>query len=209
MDCRTVWDKYVNCWDSTPGQPSHGGQGLMGRWYDACTGWFPTIGRIQVFSFSSPFLKPPTSYFFTNTGNAASFPSRNVANKTIGFIDGWASDEKCLARWIDVTGQDNMTIVHVNNPADIVAKLKSGEIEAAFVSALDMADYVSEVEQVPGAGFSCMLSGIGMMTRKDNDFNSKWNAGFSKLVSSGKFKKLCDAAATKHGSRGSVTCVDG
>ncbi|XP_023933610.1 uncharacterized protein LOC112042739, partial [Lingula anatina] len=137
-----------------PRTPSHGGQGLMGRWYDACTGWFPTIGRIQVFSFSSPFLKPPTSYFFTKTGNAASFPSRNVANKKIGFIDGWASDEKCLAKWIDVTGQDNMTIVH---------------IEAAFVSALDMADYVSEVEQVPGAGFSCMLSGIGMMTRKDID----------------------------------------
>ncbi|XP_013381969.1 uncharacterized protein LOC106152785 [Lingula anatina] len=27
LDCRTVWDKYINCWDSTPGQPSHGGQG--------------------------------------------------------------------------------------------------------------------------------------------------------------------------------------
>ncbi|XP_013421269.1 uncharacterized protein LOC106181409 [Lingula anatina] len=128
MDCRTVWDKYVNCWDSTPGQPSHGGQGLMGRWYDACTGWFPTIGRVQVFSFSSPFLKPPVSYFFTKTGNAASFSSRNVANKKIGFIDGWASDEKCLARWTDVKGRDNMTVVHAPTPRDIVAKLKSGEV---------------------------------------------------------------------------------
>ncbi|XP_013381984.1 uncharacterized protein LOC106152797 [Lingula anatina] len=213
IDCRTVWDKYSNCWDTTIGQPSHGGQGLMGRWYDACVGWFPTIGRVQVFSFSSPFLKPPVSYLFTKPGNAASFSSRNLANKKIGFIDGFATDEKCLVRWTDVKGQDNMTIIHVQNPADVVAKLKSGEIEVAFASALDMVHYASraipEVEQVPGVGFSCMLSGNGVMTRKDNDFNSKWNVGLSKLVSSGKFKKLCDDAATKHGSRGHVPCVDG
>ncbi|XP_013390096.1 uncharacterized protein LOC106158589 [Lingula anatina] len=213
MDCRTIWDKHTNCWDSTPGQPSHGGQGLMGRWYDACTGWFRTLERIQVFSFSSPFLKPPSVHLFVKKGNAVMFPSKNLANKTIGFVDGWACDERCLARWTDVTGQDNMTVVHAPTPGDIFAKLKSGEMDAAFLPFLAMAGHASganpEFEQVPWGGFYCTEAGNGMMTRKDNDFTSHWNVGFSKLVSSGKFKKLCDAAAAKHGFRGPVDCVDG
>ncbi|XP_013381979.1 uncharacterized protein LOC106152795 [Lingula anatina] len=213
MDCRTIWDKHTNCWDTTPGQPSHGGQGLMGRWYDACTGWFRTLERIQVFSFSSSFFKAPISYLYMKTGNAASFPSKNLANKKIGFVDGWFSDEKCLSRWTDVTGQDNMTSDHVNNLENIVAKLKSDEIDVAFVPAVHMTGYTSranpEIEQVPWGGFYCTLAGNGMMTRKDNDFNSYWNVGFNKLVSSGKFKKLCDAAVVKHGSRGPLDCVDG
>ena len=27
MDCRTVWDKWSNCWDSTAGEHSMGGRG--------------------------------------------------------------------------------------------------------------------------------------------------------------------------------------
>ena len=38
-----------------------------------------------------------------------------------------------------------------------------------------------------------------MMTRKDNDFLTYWNAGFDKIQSSGLFKKLCDEAIQKHG----------
>ncbi|XP_013390095.1 uncharacterized protein LOC106158588 [Lingula anatina] len=186
---------------------------LMGRWYDACTGWFRTLERIQVFSFSSSFLKPLICYLYVKTGNAVLFPPRNLANKKIGLVDGWITDEKCLARWTDVTNQDNMTVVHAPSAGDIVANLKSGEMDVAFLPAITMAGYASGanpgVEKVPGDGFYCTLAGNGMMTRKDNDFNSHWNVGFSKLVSSGKFKKLCDAAATKHGFRGPVDCVDG
>ncbi|XP_013390093.1 uncharacterized protein LOC106158586 [Lingula anatina] len=213
MVCRTVRDKYSNCWDTTPGQPSHGGHGLIGRWYDACTGWSGTVQRLQVFSFSSSYVKPLTISLFVKAGHAVLLTSRNLANKKTGFVDGWVCDENCLARWTDVTGQDNMTVVHAPNAGDIFAKLKSGEIDVAFLPVLAMAGHTSganpEFEQVPVGGFYCSEAGHGMMTRKDNDFNSHWNVGFNKLVSSGKFKKLCDAAATKHGFRGPVDCVDG
>ncbi|XP_023931670.1 uncharacterized protein LOC106173519 [Lingula anatina] len=213
MDCRIVWDKYSNCWDSTPGQPSHGGQGLLGQWYDACSGWYTTIDRIQVFSFALPFLKAPMSNFFVLKGQGSSFSSRNMAGKKIGFVDGWASDEKCLNRWTDVVGQDTMQVVHGPTPTDLVAKLQNGEIAAIFATISDMEPHTGAtnpvVERVPSASFSCMIAGSAMMTRKDSDFNSKWNVGFNKLVSSGKFKKLCAAGQQTHGSRGNVDCVDG
>ncbi len=33
IDCRTVWDKFTNCWKSNPGEHSTGGKGTQCRSY--------------------------------------------------------------------------------------------------------------------------------------------------------------------------------
>lgn len=40
--CEIIRDLYINCWDAKAGGPAHGGTGLMGGWYDGCSGkiWY-------------------------------------------------------------------------------------------------------------------------------------------------------------------------
>ena len=57
--------------------------GLMSGWYDACTGWMATVGRMQVMDFSMPFNKPTKVFFFILQGK--SFDVNNIQNvKAIG-----------------------------------------------------------------------------------------------------------------------------
>ena len=43
-------------------------KGLMEGKYDACTGWMPTIARIQVFDFSLSFFEEYPIYVYQKTG---------------------------------------------------------------------------------------------------------------------------------------------
>lgn len=207
IDCRTVWDTYSNCWDSSVGQHSHGGKGLLGRWYDACTGWYTTIDRVQVFSFSQPFLKPTQSYLYAKDSD---FNFNDITGKKIGFVDGWASDEKCMARWKTLTGSElsPSNVVHVDTPDKLRDMIMSGAIAAGFAAATDMEPYDDNLTKSPSS-HSCMINGNAMMTRKDNAFASYWNQGFMKLMSSGKFAKMCTAANENpdNAKRGKVDCV--
>ncbi|XP_071854196.1 uncharacterized protein [Apostichopus japonicus] len=54
--CEIIWDFYENCWDSGTGMAAHGGQGLLGRWYDGCTAWANTANRQNTFKFSDQYL---------------------------------------------------------------------------------------------------------------------------------------------------------
>ena len=100
--------------------------GLFGQWFDACIAWVITTDRIHVFDFTQPYLEAPQAFFYVKKGS--SFDGRDLAGKTIGkfstivvyryieifvhtykylhnvpglstgFVEGWATDEKCLAR---------------------------------------------------------------------------------------------------------------
>ena len=100
--------------------------GLFGQWFDACIAWVITTDRIHVFDFTQPYLEAPLAFFYVKKGS--SFDGRDLAGKTIGkfstivvyryieifvhtykylhnvpgfftgFVEGWATDEKCLAR---------------------------------------------------------------------------------------------------------------
>ena len=48
-------------------------------------------------------------------------------------------------------------------------------------------------------GFSCMIAGVALMSRKDSDFTAKWNEGFSKILSNGRYSALCKEEQEKHG----------
>ncbi|XP_013382173.1 uncharacterized protein LOC106152969 [Lingula anatina] len=209
MDCRTVTEPYTNCVISERGQPQRGGIGLMSGWYDACTGWLATRQRKQFSAFSKPFLKPPEAYFYALSG----FNTLDITGKKVGLVSGWFTNEACLAGLDQVTGRDvpHGNVFHAQTPAELLAMIQNRTVDVGFTTASVMTDRISgtNVQQYPTDPIFCKNVGEqGMMTRKDNDFNSKWNEGFEKLVSSGRFKRLCDEAQTKHGGRGKINCVD-
>lgn len=207
IDCRMVWDRYDNCWDSQVGQHATGGQGLHDRWYDGCTGWYTTIERIHVFNFASPYLKEPTSNIYVLKGRSFSVNKDSLESKKILFLEGWASDEKCLYRVTKANlGQGNAK--YVTDTDAILADLKNGW-DAAFTTQTTMQGLLNngDVEQL-SPDYSCMIAGNTIMTRKDSDLPSQWNRGFSKIRINGKFKKYCEDANKEHADKGHVTCID-
>ncbi|XP_013394755.1 uncharacterized protein LOC106162141 isoform X2 [Lingula anatina] len=181
----------------------------MAGWYDACTGWAATVDRLAVFSFSVPFIKTTRSFFFVSKNSTASFDWRDITGKKIGFLHGWASNDKCVARWTAVSGsvlreEQKFTVA---SPAQLRDSILSGTVDAGFAGQRDMEAEMTYLDQV-GDGTSCFVVGQAMVTRKDSDFNSYWNVGFQKLVSSGKFKKLCEETEKKHGHKGDIGCVE-
>lgn len=206
IECKTVWDKWSNCWDSSAGEHSVGGQGLMDGWYDGCSGWAISVNRIQVFSFGIPYLIPETDHFFVKKG--ADFNPKNVTGKKIGILDGWITDEKCLARQ-DITGSEvpvNL-ITHYNQVVDAAAALLSGEVDVLLGDKQTFRQWLDSDEMEPKGEFDCVLGGGTIMTRKDSDLVSLWNEGFQKLQNSGTFTRLCEKANADHGSQGEIRCV--
>jgi len=208
MQCRTVWDKYTNCWNSNAGQHSYGGVGLMSGWYDACTGWVGSVNRMQVFDFSLPFLQPSKSYFYINKGDTFNvYDIQNV--KLIGFLDGWVNDEKCLARQGMINGSSGFPaakVKHYLTNDDALKALKARKIDAIFAGEYQWND--DNIVTAQNTFFTCASSGNGMMTRKDNDFNQAWNMGFQQIQASGRFAKLCQESAQAHAQQGSLLpCV--
>ena len=127
INCQTVWDKYPNCFNSEAGQHSYGGDGLMGSWYDGCTGWLKTVGRVEIFNFSLPFTRALNSFFVVRPDSG--FDPNDVTGNIIGFMDGWASDEKCLARQ-NIAGVPlpATSVVHAQTTDELVALIVSGQV---------------------------------------------------------------------------------
>ncbi|XP_013389313.1 uncharacterized protein LOC106158026 [Lingula anatina] len=209
IDCRIVREPTTNCMFSERGQPHRGGIGLMEGWYDACTGWLTTRQRKQIFAFSKPFLKPIEVYFYAFPG----FNPFNITGKKIGLISGLFTNEACLAGLDQVAGRDvpHSNVFHAQTVDELVAMIQNGTVDVGFSARTALATKINgtNIQHFPSDPMFCKNAGQpGMMTRKDNDFNSKWNEGFEKLVSSGRFKRLCDEARIKHGHRGEIECVD-
>ncbi|XP_013389303.1 uncharacterized protein LOC106158018 [Lingula anatina] len=190
IDCRIVTEPSTNCMFSEKGQPQRGGIGLMEGWYDACTGWLATRQRKQIFAFSKPFLKPFEVYFYAFPG----FNPFNITGKKIGLISGWFTNEACLAGLDQVAGRDvpHSNVFHAQTVDKLLAMIQIGTVDVGFSMGTVLANKINgtNIQQFPSDPMFCKNAGPpGMMTRKDNDFNSKWNEGFEKLFSSGRFLK--------------------
>ncbi|XP_066301533.1 uncharacterized protein [Branchiostoma lanceolatum] len=214
LNCRTVWDSYPNCWDSKAGKHGSGGQGLMNGWYDACTGYTRTRLRDGTFSFSKAFLPTHRASFYVRRGNPGNFNVDDVSGKKIVFLDGWVNDEKCLARQKSITGSvlSADKIVHVTTTDEFLQQIITQQVDAGWSgNSLIAQGYFNDTAVQllpPRSPPQCMLSGSAMMTRKDNNFATYWNQGFDKLVESGRFTRLCSEASRRHGSAGTVACLN-
>lgn len=212
MNCRTIWEPYSNCMTTAVGDHAAMGVGLAGRWYDACAGWAVTVQRIQACSFSMAFAKAKAVYFWVKKTDE-SFTQSNINGKKIGFLDGWAEDENCVARQTSIAGSDlpQEKIFHFKTRDELLKAITNGTVDAGVLVETAVGTSDTAEFKKAGAGFYCSLQGAAVMTRKDNSFSRYWNEGFQKLMASGAFKKLCVEAEKQHNEdkhRGTIDCVD-
>lgn len=210
MDCYPIVVPYSQCWHSKPAEHPYGGRGLMDGWFDACTGWIQTVERMHVFNFGMPYLTSLTSYLYKLKGTT--FDVTDLSNHKIGFIAGWYSDEKCLARGESSTRRNYVLskdqIIYKDSTEQMLPLVEDGTVDAVFADITALEKFFDRFEEVKGSGIQCAISGNTMMARKGTTFLDDWNRGFRKLRSSGGFQKLCDQANRDHKKHGQINCAD-
>ncbi|XP_071838674.1 uncharacterized protein [Apostichopus japonicus] len=205
-NCRLVWDLYERCWDSQVGQRPRGGMGLMGSsWYDACIGWYHTRDRARTFAFSTPIEKALQPVFYAKAGTSSPLNWPNFAGQTVGFLDGWWIDERCLSRY-NPTGFDplsNSQVIHYQTEEEAVAALNSGEIDVGFLPKVAFLDEHPDIELVfTPPSDQCANGGPGLMTPKDQfELLTWWNAAFDNLISTSEYRSICDNIREDHGDQ--------
>ncbi|XP_006811292.1 L-arginine-binding protein-like [Saccoglossus kowalevskii] len=209
-NCRLIFDLYQNCWDSEVGHFPFAGKGLLGRWYDACTGWFATYERLRSVDFTDEFRSAFPAAFYVKNGNNRNFDWTNIAGKKIAIFDGWASDEYCIGRnsekiaGTDVT--DPNQFIHYSNKLAILNAINNELVDAAFVNTNMFTQ--TEAEKV-GDDLTCVRGGGAMMMRKDSTLASWWNPAFTRLKETSEYRQICQAVTDDHGDMpGTVVCVD-
>ncbi|XP_071784086.1 arginine-binding periplasmic protein-like [Asterias amurensis] len=201
-NCRMMWDVYENCYRSKVGERSRPGVGLVSGWYDGCTGWFNTYERAVSVSFTKPFRKPQESVFFVRRGNPGNFMANDLTGKTIGFIDGFSSNEHCLKR-TKVTGGDLPPdrTKHFMSSESAVQAVNNQEVDAVFANiySLDLAEHLDIASGDTIS--SCSGDGAGIMIRKDSRLADWWNPAFDQLKMSNEFQRICSEVSAKHGDQ--------
>ncbi|XP_003723892.2 uncharacterized protein LOC100892647 [Strongylocentrotus purpuratus] len=202
--CVLMRDVNQRCWDSEPGQQARGGEGLMSGWYDACTGWVKTYPRSLTFDFTRAFVKRKDVAIYAL--NTSTVDYRDLTGLNVGFIDGWASDEHCLARYVSngITGASlpSDRIHHLSSGMELIQALRSGQIDVAF--AIKLPQLEAGFRRLTPTDFAnnCYLDGAGMMTRKENtQFVTWWNDAFGRLVGTPTYDDICTRLKTVHGHK--------
>ncbi|XP_003728506.1 uncharacterized protein LOC105442906 isoform X2 [Strongylocentrotus purpuratus] len=201
-NCKLVYDVYGNCWDSNAGQRPRGGQGLMGGWYDGCSGWIQTFDRLLTYSFTKPYMEASKVAIYAKNGST--LPYDDLTNRKVGFADGWAYDEFCLARYTDIEGSRlaQGQIIHFASADRLVEALNNGEVDVIFVSALGQYEEDTTLMKITPPDFDnkCLKGGNSIMTRHNNpDFVIWWNDAFDLLVQRGRYDEICKTVSERHG----------
>nr|XP_054762352.1 uncharacterized protein LOC129268910 [Lytechinus pictus] len=200
-NCKLVNDIYENCWDSQAGERPRGGQGLMGGWYDACTGWVQSFDRLLTYYFTVPYKKGNTVALFAKTDSTVTY--NDLTNRKVGFLDGWSADEFCLARYTNIAGSMLGTnqIFHYQSADHMIDAILNDQIDVAFGTAL--AQFTTSLKRIspyPGFENNCEAGGSSMMTRHTSrDLVDWWNDAYQRLVDRGRYNEICEAVHERHG----------
>jgi ABC-type amino acid transport substrate-binding protein len=192
VKCEIMYDSWTNCVDSSPGGHPVLGLGLKARMYDACVSALPTVERAHFARFSVPYSKAATVKMF---GPPGSSPITDFTDKKIGFVDGWYSNEKCLARCFPNTQGVPLKadqIVYKTGPQDLKPALENGEVDGFLVTSEDYKDDVAAGNLVEHQTCQCVLGDVSVIARKDGEFPDVFNEGFAKIVLNGQYKRLCE-----------------
>ncbi|XP_072019113.1 uncharacterized protein [Amphiura filiformis] len=184
-NCELVNAEWPTCWNN--GFPQ---QGLLGRWFDACSLWGTSLDRLRSYDFSAPFTPTAAPVLLTLPGNPTNFDPNNLSGARIGFLGGWWSDRFCLLYSSDFDIADDR-IFEYYSADELLEALSDRDVDAIFVSnelpfAQDGSLYVAEA--LP----PCLQGGDAMMTRKDSLFNDWWDPAFDKLVNSRTYREICN-----------------
>ena len=64
------------------------------------SGWIQTFDRLLTYSFTKPYMQANKVAMYAKNGSTLSYD--DLTNLKVGFGDGWAYDEFCLARYTDI-----------------------------------------------------------------------------------------------------------
>nr|XP_054756791.1 uncharacterized protein LOC129262819 [Lytechinus pictus] len=199
-NCVTVYDISANCWDSKAGERPRGGKGIMSGWYDGCLEWVQTYDRLLTFTFSAPYTKGGTVGLFVKNDSFVTYD--DLTNQKVGFIDGWNSDEFCLARYTNIMGSTlRPDQVFYFETADLLAAaVQNDVVDVAFGEVLG--SFTSSLKRISPLDFenNCRAAGGSVMTRHTNtDLVNWWNDAFQLLNDRGRYNEICDSINERHG----------
>ncbi|XP_072043916.1 uncharacterized protein [Amphiura filiformis] len=209
--CQLVYDSPQRCWESQPGARPQGGKGLMGQYYDGCVGWLQSYERPRTFKFTTAYSHPLKTVFIVKKGNPGGFTWTDITGKTIGFVDGFAFDEHCLAREKDqITGWDLSVdqIVRFQGRQQLFDGLLNDEVDAIFDNAAGWVAKDPAVDVVSNDILSCARDGLSVMMRKDNQLDTWWNPAFETLKNTKQWRSICNDIIDEHGHKGGPQPAD-
>ncbi|XP_070544261.1 arginine-binding periplasmic protein-like isoform X2 [Ptychodera flava] len=212
QDCDVIYDDYDNCYHHEESGSAVAGEGILGRWYDGCMGYFRTPLRVPLFSFSVPLFNSDDPYgeFYVLKGNPKGVDLADVTGKRVAFLDGWAADEKCLALdgTVDLSPLPTENKIYLKKMYKVLHLLRAGEVDAVFVPHKAMPADTDDLEKL---GFSIECSSehhdlsVHYIFKKGSRAVDWFNPAFERLKENGKYHKLCHEAEIKHG--GTVDCL--
>ncbi|XP_014662490.1 PREDICTED: histidine-binding periplasmic protein-like [Priapulus caudatus] len=197
MQCSTVYLEYPQCWNGIPGKHPVPGPALMDNWVDACTGWYVSQERLNSIAYSTAFMKSIEANFLVKKSDN-SFNPNDLRGRTVGFLDGWVNDEKCLLRQNNIANNDLAVaqVKHYTHSGESYKALDNNEIAGLFHS-LDATVDLNKYKWV-GARYSCMIKGLSMMTKKDSLLAQWWDPAFNMVKEKGIYNQICKEAPKKH-----------
>ncbi|XP_063970801.1 uncharacterized protein LOC129283385 isoform X1 [Lytechinus pictus] len=200
-NCRLVYDIYENCWDNQAGLRPRGGPGLMGNWYDACAEWVQTYNRRLTYYFTVPFTKGGSVALYVKN-DSSSVTYDDLTNQKVGFLDGWNSDEFCLARYKNIAGSTlgPNQIFHYQSADLLIDAVQNDVIDVAFGE--NIAQFSTSLKRISPLDFenNCVAGGASIMTRHTNRYLVNWwNDAFQRLNDRGRYNEICDSIHERHG----------
>ncbi|CAH1782408.1 unnamed protein product, partial [Owenia fusiformis] len=210
--CTYVMDAYSNCWEST-GDREFPGQGLLGKWYDACMGYWPSPRRLNSFNFTISYLKsdPAHVYYLMENMN---FDPKDFRGRNIGFMDGWATNEFCLAKDGNVEAKGiqpgDYTEFYFKDHTDMVDALMEKKIDAFLSTEASYTPKEGSGVVTVGEGFSCSYNnrGTAFMTHYNNPVLDWLNAAMQEIYDDGTYRRICKKAQLDYAKHGKLLCLD-
>merc|ERR1712150_141285 len=205
-ECYTIMDKAKHCW-YYENEHEYPGMGLLAGWYAGCLGMFATVERENSFTFSKAFTQNTKVALYYQPGAGLMDPEHDheLANHTIGFVEGWTTDPVCLDHQADFHGN------HMGEYTPVIYKAYRAMVKAVLNKEVDavLAPRALDLDKKGLAHtepcFECSTQGASLMARYGDDVLEWWDKAFEEMKDEGEYRRLCMSAERKHG--GKIACV--
>ncbi|PIK62100.1 hypothetical protein BSL78_00983 [Apostichopus japonicus] len=162
--------------------------------------WVNTANRRNTFKFSDQYLTNTNFKFAIYTAKSKSGINwRDLTNLTVGFLDGWLTDDTCLSMYDDITGFSRSNARHYQTFDALTQAIASGEVDCGFMFYIEPLKTDLQVLTAGGLEDKCSKSSLSIMTRPDNKLTLWWNDAFQRIRDNGVYQKVCDDVTINHG----------
>lgn len=199
-NCEIIRDLYANCWDTVEGGPPRGGVGLLSGWYDACSAWAQTRERLNTFKFGKPYVERLAKKITIYTADAESdFDWRDLTNRTVAFLHGFAASESCLSLYDEITGFDTSNARHYPSIEAFIRGVQQKEVDCGFAALGPLLQEELHHHTTDELDYKCTVAAPSIMMRKDSKLDLWWNEAFDRIRANGRYAEVCRDLYDVHG----------